>query len=104
MFRHVNAVVLLVHDFETSLAFYRDKVGLQVVQQEEKFAAFKMHDQDFALLHVSDAAEMVNAPISDVPAQGVGRILLCANVDDVNAAYATMKDRGVAFTKPPVDQ
>lgn len=104
MFNHVNAVVLLVNDFEASLAFYRDKVGLTVVQQEEKFAAFKMHNQDFAILHISDAAPMVNAEISEKPAHGVGRILLCADVEDVNAAYAAMGDRGVVFTQPPVDQ
>ena len=53
MFNHVTALVLFVQDFEKMLAFYRDTLELPVAQLEEKFVAFKMHDQDFALLHVT---------------------------------------------------
>jgi catechol 2,3-dioxygenase-like lactoylglutathione lyase family enzyme len=104
MFNHVTAIVLLVHNFEKSLTFYRDTIGLEVVQQEEKFAAFRMHDQDFAILHVSEAAEMFNAEIAGTPLKGVVPVLLCTKVPDVDAAYETLKAKGVAFTKAPVSQ
>ncbi|MBC7814576.1 MAG: VOC family protein [Burkholderiales bacterium] len=104
MFNHVSAVVLFVQDFEKCLAFYRDTLGLPVAQLEPKFAAFKMHDQDFALLHVSNAAEMVTAEIDGPPARGVNPLMLCARVQDVDAAYETLKAKGVEFTQGPTSQ
>lgn len=36
------AVCLLVHDFEVSLKFYRDKLGLVLNSQDGKYADFKL--------------------------------------------------------------
>jgi catechol 2,3-dioxygenase-like lactoylglutathione lyase family enzyme len=44
MFNRISAVVLFVQDFETCLTYYRDVIGLPVVQLEPAFAAFKMHE------------------------------------------------------------
>lgn len=106
MISHVTAVVLFVEDFETSLAFYRDKVGLQVVQLEPTFAAFKMRDQDFAINHIAEAAAMVNVKPTAFESQTgqAKRVMLCARVENVDTAYATLKANGVEFTRPPIDQ
>lgn len=106
MFRKVNSIVLFVQDFEKSLAFYRDTLGLEVAQLEPKFVAFKMDGQDFALNAIPEAAEMVNVPLESFEPQTgkVDRVLLCANVDNVDKAYETLKAKGVEFTMPPVSQ
>jgi catechol 2,3-dioxygenase-like lactoylglutathione lyase family enzyme len=87
MFQRVNAVVLFVQDFEKCLSFYRDTLGLEVVQLEPAFAAFRMKDHNFAISHVSEGAEMVNAPISAPPITGTQRIMLCAELENVDTAY-----------------
>ncbi len=106
MFNQVSAVVLFVQDFDTCLTFYRDALGLKVVQQEPKSAAFKMADQDFALVEISEAAEMVNLAVDAFEAQSgkADRVLLCARLENVDIAYETFKARGVVFTRPPTDQ
>ncbi|KAB2861522.1 MAG: VOC family protein [Anaerolineae bacterium] len=106
MFRQVTAIVLIVEDFDKCLAFYRDTLGLQVVLLEPTTAAFKMHEQDFALVHVSEAADMLNVSVNSFEAQSgkVDRVMLCTRVDNVDAVYETLKARGVVFTKPPVNQ
>jgi lactoylglutathione lyase len=106
MFNRVGAVVLYVQDFETSLKFYRDQVGLPIAVLEPKFAAFKMDNQDFALIDLADGANMVGLDVSAFEAQSgkADRVLLCVDVEDVDAAYETLKSNGVEFTKTPVDQ
>jgi len=39
--------------------FYRDTPGLQVIDRNPGFVAFKMEDQDFALSELSDAAQWI---------------------------------------------
>jgi lactoylglutathione lyase len=106
MFRKVSAAVLFVQDFEKSLEFYRDRLGLEVAQLEEKFVAFKMDDQDFAINQISEGANMVGLDVAAFEAQTgkADRVLLCARVDNVDAAYETLKAKGVEFTKGPMDQ
>ena len=42
MFSKLFAVCLLVEDFDKSLSFYKDTLGLEVNSQEGKFANFKL--------------------------------------------------------------
>jgi catechol 2,3-dioxygenase-like lactoylglutathione lyase family enzyme len=106
MFQKVSAVVLFVHDFDKCLTFYRDTLGLQVVQLESNFVAFKMQDQDFALQEISLSAQMVGLEVEAFDAQtgGVARALQCARVDNVDVAYETLTAKGVKFTKSPISQ
>ncbi|MCC6614938.1 MAG: VOC family protein [Anaerolineae bacterium] len=106
MFNKITAAVLFVQDFENCLEFYRDKLGLPVAVQEPDFAAFKMNDQDFAIQGLATSAQMINVDVKAFAARGPGlsRVLLCTRVEDVDAAYETLKARGVAFTLPPTNQ
>jgi lactoylglutathione lyase len=106
MFNRINAVVLFVHDFKKCLAFYRDIVGLEVVQLESRFAAFKMQDQDFAIIEMSEASEMVKVPMDAFEPQSgkTDRVLLCTRVENVDDAYEALNAKGVEFTMPPTDQ
>ena len=103
LIKNVNAVVLFVQDLGKCVAFYRDQVGMEVVFKDDVSTAFKMDKQDFLLLEFAAAAEMVGEAM--IGQQGAGHeVLLCADVDDVDAAYKTLTDKGVAFLKPPKDQ
>lgn len=106
MFNRVTAVVLFVQDFAACLAFYRDTLELEVVVLEEKFAAFKIFEQDFAINQIAHAAEMVNLPVEAFEPQTgkADRVMLCTRVDNVDATYAALLAKGVEFSKPPQDQ
>jgi uncharacterized glyoxalase superfamily protein PhnB len=63
-----------------------------------------MEKQDFLLLEFAAAAEMVGEAALGQH-QGAGHeVLLCVDVEDVDAVYKTLMDKGVAFLKPPKDQ
>ena len=106
MFNRVSAVVLFVQEFNKCLAFYRDTLGLEVVQLESRMAAFRMNGHDFALVEMSEASELVDVKTEEFEAQSgkADRVLLCARVENVDAAYETLKAKGVEFTKAPISQ
>jgi lactoylglutathione lyase len=104
MIRKVNAVVFFVQDLEKSMQFYRDTVGLEVVFSDDVSFAFRMENQDFALVKVSTGVEMLNEQVL-VSQPGVShRVMLCADVADVDAIHKTLTAKGVAFIKAPIDQ
>jgi uncharacterized glyoxalase superfamily protein PhnB len=104
MIRKVNATVLFVQDLNRAMTFYRDTLGLEVVVSDDVSFAFRMEGQDFALVEVSAGVKMLNEEVLALQ-QGAGhRVMLCADVEDVDAAYQALTAKGVAFIKPPIDQ
>jgi lactoylglutathione lyase len=104
MFNKISAAVIFVKDFARCEAFYRETLGLQVVDRNPGFVAFKMADQDFALSELSDAAQWISEDAILPDKDGVCRVLLCAVIDNVDAAYADLKAKGVNCIRPPEDQ
>lgn len=105
MFNRINAVVLFVHNFEKSLQFYRDQLGLEVAFQEPSNVGFRMHDQDFVITSLDEGIQMTGiAEQAFDPQTGrSARMMLCTRVQDVDAAYKAFTEKGVEFTKPPTD-
>lgn len=104
MIRKVNATVLFVQDLDQCMMFYRDKLGLEVVFSDATSFAFRMEGQDFALVKLSAGVEMLNEEVLGLQQGGSHRVMLCADVEDVDTAYKTVSAKGVAFIKPPIDQ
>lgn len=104
MIRKVNATVLFVENLDRMMRFYRDTLGLDVVFSDDVSYAFQMEGQDFALVHVSAGVDMLNEDVLGLQQGAVNRVMLCADVADVDAAYETLKAKGVAFIKAPKDQ
>jgi len=104
IFRKVNGVVLIVQDLDRCVAFYRDTLGLQVTFSDSDSVAFRLEDQDFVLLKVSAAVQMMGEAALSPHQEAGHRFFLCADVEDVDAAYKTLTAKGVAFIKPPIDQ
>ncbi|MBZ0290518.1 MAG: VOC family protein, partial [Anaerolineae bacterium] len=81
-----------------------DTLGVEVVFSDDTSYALRMEGQDFAIVKLSAAVEMLNEDVLALR-QGIGhRIMLCADFDDVDAAYQTLVARGVQFIHPPTDQ
>lgn len=104
MFHSVAATVLFVRDLARCVAFYRDTLGLEVTESTPELASFHMNNVYFLLMEVSAAAHMISEEALDLKAAGGPRVLLAAGVEDVDAAYETLKAKGVTLLRPPTNQ
>lgn len=104
MIRKVDAAVLFVQDLAKCLIFYRDTLGLQLTFSDANSHAFRLEDQDFVLLDVAAAAQMISEEAIALHKGVAHRVLLCAGVEDVDATYKALTAKGVAFIKPPKSQ
>lgn len=89
---------LLVNDFDKSLAFYRDVLGLELNTQQGKFANFKVENIELAIMQKDQAVEML--PEKYMAITG-GSVLLCFQVEDVNKTCDELKAKGVIFISGP---
>ena len=93
MIRRVDATVLFVQDLEKCTRFYRDTLGFEETFRDEVSMAFRLQDQDFVVLQMAAAAEMVGEEaLAAGPVSG-SQVLLCADVGDVDATYDALGDR-----------
>jgi len=101
MIGNIHATVLFVRDLASCTAFYRDTLGLEVRNADDDSVWFG--DQQVLLLERSAAADMVG---EEALSRGDGspRVLLCAEVEDVDATHAALRARGVVFVQPPTSR
>ena len=112
----VSSAQLWVHDQDEALAFYRDKVGLQVrsdvtVPELGNFRWLTVgpagqDDIDIALMAIPGPPVMDKETADEVRnlmAKGfAGTIFL--TTDDCQASYEELKGRGVEFTEEPEER
>lgn len=101
MIGNIHATVLFVRDLPGCTAFYRDTLGFSVQHTDATSVWFG--DQQILLLQWSAAAELVGEETLS-QSEGCRRVLLCAEVDDVDEAHARLEAKGVVFVKPPTSQ
>jgi predicted enzyme related to lactoylglutathione lyase len=83
----IGQIALTVHDMERGIAFWRDTVGLKFLFQAPNVAFFD----------VAGVRLMLGSPESaDVKPAGT---VLYFEVDDLDAAFARLRDRGAAVAK-----
>ncbi len=104
MIDNISATVLFVEDLPKCTTFYRDTLGLQVTFNDDNSFGFRLGDHDFLLLKFSTAADMISAEAVSLHAVGGHRVLLCAGVKDIDAAYKALTAKGISFIKPPQSQ
>jgi len=98
MFNKLYAVCLLVDDFDKSLKFYKDTLGLKVKSQEDKsFAAFDLKGTEMAIFQKDGATAMFP---KEHMAKG-GGVSIGFNVDDLNKAYEEIKSKGIEIFEGP---
>jgi catechol 2,3-dioxygenase-like lactoylglutathione lyase family enzyme len=101
MIGRIHATVLFVRDLSACAAFYRDTLGFAVRNSDDNSVWFG--DQQILLLQWSAATEMVGEDTLSAQT-GAPRVLLCAEVEDVDATHAALEAKGITFVKPPTSQ
>ena len=91
------AICLLVNDFEKSLAFYRDILGLAVNSHEGKFADFKLGETSLAIFGRDEATTMF--PAEHIKPGGVA--VIGFQVEDVGKTCDRLKSQGVEIFEGP---
>lgn len=90
--RFINPIPF-VRDIAASTAFYRDVLGLAVVEDSGTFVRF---EGNFAIHDGEALARTVwGGPVDGEPAQSCGQrnLLLYFEDDDIDACFARLKDR-----------
>lgn len=85
MIEGIAATWLPVTDMDKAVAFYRDDLGLEVVDHDGQWSEVTAGDQRIGL----NSAE---SPSGD------GGAVIAFGVDDIEATVASLKDKGVEFT------
>jgi catechol 2,3-dioxygenase-like lactoylglutathione lyase family enzyme len=101
MIGNIHATVLFVRDLASCAAFYCDTLGFEVKHADDSSVWFG--DQQVLLLQRSAAADLVGEDTLS-GGEGCPRVLLCAEVEDVDAAHAALEAKGVAFVQPPTSR
>ena len=90
----LNFVMLHVPDIEQARAFYTEKLGFAVEDQQPAFVQFKQHAGIGAIFALQEQANVA-------PHQGVE---LWWMVDNADATYATLVSHGVETVSHPSDE
>lgn len=91
----VNYVNVFVSDYERALDFYRNVLGLTLLERDDEFgyASFATSGANMAVVRTDPAqSELIGRHT------GIGLM-----VEDLDGAYAELKDR-VTFDEPPTRQ
>ncbi len=91
------AICLLVEDFEKSLKFYRDTLGLTVRDKEEGFANFVLEGTELAIFQ-KDAATAMFPRTFMKPSGG---FLIAYKVNDVMSTCDNLKKKGISIFEGP---
>jgi len=83
--------IKFVADMDKAVKFYRDTLGLTLKFQSPGWSEFITGETTLALHPASDK----NPP---------GKVELGFNVEDIDAFYKEMRDKGVQFSMPPMKQ
>jgi catechol 2,3-dioxygenase-like lactoylglutathione lyase family enzyme len=108
-----------VADMDRSLAFWRDALGLELLNDWVSDAGYLSEITGYpgarlrlaflalpgtaARLELIQYLQPAGPPRAQQPRNVAGAAHLCFDVPDVQAAYAELRARGVAFTSPPVE-
>ncbi|MEM7446478.1 MAG: VOC family protein [Pseudomonadota bacterium] len=104
MVQKLAAMTLLVRDYDEAIAFYRDKVGFDLVEDtplrdgKRWVLMAPPGSTETRLLLAKADGEQQQTRIGD---QAGGRVFLFLQTDDFARDHAVMKNAGVRFLEPP---
>jgi catechol 2,3-dioxygenase-like lactoylglutathione lyase family enzyme len=101
--RNIEAITLFVEDLEGSKRFYQDVFGLPVFFEDANSAVFKFGNTLINLLKIPAARELIEPGAVASPDSGA-RFQFTIPVDDVDAACADLKARGVELLNGPMNR
>jgi len=97
MFKKLYAICLLVADYDKSLAFYKDKLGLEINSQDTKYADFKLGESLLAIFQKNEAEIMFSKNHMD----SGGRAVIAFPVRNVLKTIKDLKNRGIDIFDGP---
>jgi thymidine phosphorylase len=103
--RHaISDVCVLCRDIESSIRFYRDKLGFRLKHRAESFADFIGAGLTLALWEIDHISR--HTGIANVPGPGAHKACIAVwlpSPAEVDAAYRDLAAKGVPFQGPPAD-
>lgn len=97
----ITDVCLLVEDIPRAVAFYRDRIGLEVKRLDTGFAEFHTGAATLALWQRSDIAANLDMPAALKGGRSVMVAVKLESRETVDAEYIRLSAAGVAFSEPP---
>ncbi len=94
----INHLAIVVEDIESSLTFWRDALGLpvgevkEVAQEEVQIAFMEAGDAHLELVQPTTEESGIAKYLAK---KGAGLHHVCFDVEDIDAALAVMKEKGV---------
>jgi lactoylglutathione lyase len=104
MIDHLNAMALAVHDVKICAEFYRDKLGLKLMELEKDFAYLTFTQKEgpgVALVSMDGFAEEIGKKGIRQPKDSVQRSYFAIFVKDADQEYEELRRKGVRFVTPP---
>ena len=99
----ISTITLFADDLAATKAFYRTAFDCRFKYEDANSAVFDLGSLQVNLLELEHAPELVEPAV--VGGAGAGaRALLTITVDDVDATFADLVRRGVAFLNGPLDR
>ena len=102
--KRIDVVVLFVVDLDRATAFYRDTLGLRIQFQDQNSTGVEFETTLLILLNIAGAQDLLSPDAVTGQRSGGANFQLVAFVDDVDAFYTDLTDRGVEFVRPPIDR
>ena len=96
MFESLDIVILNVSDLQASRKFYKDVMGLKVKNESENWVEFQLGETSLAIRPEPEGLED--------PRKVKWGHALAFKVDDVDAVYEQLRQRGVHFLVKPRDE
>jgi lactoylglutathione lyase len=104
MIGKIGATVLFVKDLDKCAAFYRDVFGFKQTFNDDVSVAYIVDGHDFVVLQIAAAVNMLGETTL-TPEQVTGhKMLLCADVDNVDATFTSLTAKGLKFIHAPEDK
>jgi catechol 2,3-dioxygenase-like lactoylglutathione lyase family enzyme len=98
----LEGLTLTVDSVEASIAFYRDKLGLEVAwNAAPNFAMIRHGAGTIGLLWIAEARK---EGIADSTPNQRAAIHVEFTTDDLDTLYIELQEKGVAFHQPPHDE
>jgi lactoylglutathione lyase len=100
---HITHLRLLVVDYGAMFKFYRETLGLTVKWGEPtgNYAEFDLGDVSLGLFKRKLMAEVLPKALGDSLLKILGRVVLNLKVEDVDASFTFLSQKGVKFVKEP---
>lgn len=95
--KSLYAACLLVSDFEKSLIFYRDTLGLTINSQDTNYTDFKLGETLLAIFQKDQATDMFPAQFMN---KG-GGLVLAFKVENVQKSCRDLQAKGIEIFEGP---